>query len=176
MPTFVPRLTPRLRRKLAKRFARRSKSRHESSRRYGASGCAAAMRLASRQVTALSRSSDGLTSTSAVSEPYSRAFRSRNSVMTMKNSFKARKNAHCTPVQRTRNPVVPPLFAACAASWGTSMPAARYRAHPAPPTDRKTCVQGAARNGIPPGHLRCLAPSGSSLSRGSGAYLCSSSH
>ena len=83
MPTFVPRCTPRLRRKFANRLARRSKSRQDSSRRYGASGCASAMRLASRQVTALSRSSDGLTSTSAVSAPYSRALRSRKSVMTM---------------------------------------------------------------------------------------------
>ena len=108
MPTFVPRCTPRLRRKFANRLARRSKSRQDSSRRYGASGCASAMRLASRQVTALSRSSDGLTSTSAVSAPYSRALRSRKSVMTMFSySFllraKEKRPLHIVKVQRTRS-------------------------------------------------------------------------
>lgn len=47
MPTFVPRSTPRLNRKFANRLTRRSKSRRKL-RRYGASGCASAMRLTSR--------------------------------------------------------------------------------------------------------------------------------
>ena len=46
-------------------------------------GWALSIRLKSRQVTALSLSSEGLISTSAVSEPYSLAFLSRKSVMTI---------------------------------------------------------------------------------------------
>ena len=83
MATFVPRLTPRLSSRLAKRLARRSKSFQLISRRYGASGEASSIRLASRQFVAASRSSLGLSSTRAMSPPQSRALRSNSSVMTI---------------------------------------------------------------------------------------------
>ena len=81
--TFVPFFSPRLRRRFAKRFARLSKSFHVISRRYGASVPALSMRLKSHQVVTLSRSSEGLSSTRLISEPYSLAFLSKKSVITI---------------------------------------------------------------------------------------------
>ena len=110
MPTLVPCLRPRLRSRLAIRFARRSKERQDIYLRYGASW-EPSIRLASRHVTALSRLSDGLISTSAHSAPYNLELRSRSSVITIMVLLKCNPGVYRKKTQRARVPAVPPLFA-----------------------------------------------------------------
>ena len=68
IPILVPLLTFLVSRKLPILLAIRSNLRHVMERRYGISGSANSIRLASRQVWALSLSSVGLISTSASPE------------------------------------------------------------------------------------------------------------
>ena len=82
---------------------------------------------------------------------------------------RATKNAlRVQRTQRTRKPVVPPQFAAAAASWGTIMPAALYRAHPALPTTSEG-FGALLRTVIGMPLPICLAPTGSSLHRNAAA-------
>ena len=64
--------------------------------------------------------------------------------------------------------MVPPQFAAAAASWGTIMPAALYRAHPALPTTSEG-FGALLRTVIGMPLPICLAPTGSSLHRNAAA-------